>query len=503
MEHRSFYSNIDINSTVTPFLNHAADNSDGRREALYPFVDIFGKTAVTDILLCVFCQYSAVPSEVFTDAVSRFHAVTENGRPVDYSEQYKGIAAWYEIYGIDPYRVWIDRLRETGRNAWLSVRMNDCHCPDDETCFLRSDFFYEARKKGWTVGDRYGYSRYCFDYAVPEVRSRMLRYIREQLFRYFPDGLELDFLREPVCFDYISRKDCAVLMTGFMREVRQAIKEAETECGHRIRLGTRLMRDPKQCLAYGFDAATWSREKLTDLIAVSPRWASCDSDMPISVWKSVCPDTEIAAGVEMLTESEGKRRGTTPEETCGFAVRYLSGGADSMYLFNRFFGLSPLDTDAEHSDDMEISRSCGSLEAASSHSYRYVMTCQDIAPEGYERWKPLPAALSADAIEIKPDPGYIPNGARRVLELVFASVIPALADIRIRGIDMTEYAVWETSSDLTIKEAADRAVCRITLPESGCTAVPVRIAYSGHEPARVTAAAIAVYPGAPYNSRNS
>jgi len=41
--------------------------------------------------------------------------------------------------------------------AAVAVPLNDCHEPDDEVNWLRGDFFYEARKKGWMVGEDYGY----------------------------------------------------------------------------------------------------------------------------------------------------------------------------------------------------------------------------------------------------------------------------------------------------------------------------------------------------------
>lgn len=59
-----FYSNIDINSTAIPFLNHTADLSDSSPSVLYPYVDTFAETAVPDVLITVFCQFSIVPSKI-------------------------------------------------------------------------------------------------------------------------------------------------------------------------------------------------------------------------------------------------------------------------------------------------------------------------------------------------------------------------------------------------------------------------------------------------------
>ncbi|MBO6052865.1 MAG: hypothetical protein J6Q17_03940, partial [Clostridia bacterium] len=183
MPQRRFYTNIDINSVTTPFLNRAADRDPSDPALLWPFVDQYAGTELTDILFDVFCQYAAVDTDFWTTYRGKYEQKEENGVPVDYTELYRGICAFRD-HGIDPYAVWLARAKERGLTPWLSVRMNDCHCPDDEASFLRSDFFYEAREKGWMVGGAYGYYRHCFDYAVPEVRRRMLGLIGDILGGY-------------------------------------------------------------------------------------------------------------------------------------------------------------------------------------------------------------------------------------------------------------------------------------------------------------------------------
>ena len=45
--------------------------------------------------------------------------------------------------GIDPYEVWLEETRKTGRRASLSMRMNDCHNIGDENHFLHCEFWRE------------------------------------------------------------------------------------------------------------------------------------------------------------------------------------------------------------------------------------------------------------------------------------------------------------------------------------------------------------------------
>ena len=192
---RRFYTNIDINSVTTPFLNRASETDPADKTVLYPFVDQYAGTQLTDVLFDMFCQYAAFDTAAWSTYRDKYAQTEENGVPVDYREQYRGLCAFHD-HGIDPYAVWFERCREVGLTPWISLRMNDCHCPDDEACFLRSDFFYEARDNGWMVGEDYGYYRWCFDYAVPEVRKRMLVLVEDVLRQYDADGLDLLRLQE-------------------------------------------------------------------------------------------------------------------------------------------------------------------------------------------------------------------------------------------------------------------------------------------------------------------
>ena len=420
---RHLYSNIDINTAVTPFLRAAAAGSPDP-SVLYPFVDLYEGTAVTDVLFCVFCQYSATDSEWWTCSRDKFRQKEENGVPVDYTAEFAPICAFLDR-GIDPYEVWFRRCREKGLRPWLSVRMNDCHCNTEDASFLRSDFHYEALKNGWMAGEDYGYYHRCFDYAVPEVRRRMLGYLEEQLSRYDVDGLELDFQRELVCFDYLRRSDCAGIMNGFIRSVRAAVRRAEVRLGHPVRLGVRIMQDVEMNLVYGFDAETWVREGLVDLLVPSPRWESNDTDLPVSDWKRRFPDTEIAAGITDLFLRNVSDMGCTPALVRGCAVRFLSDGADSVYLYN--FQQDPNAPDPRFG---EMNRTCADLETASSLPRRYMVTWQDSVPLGMEGRHPLPLRNGAYTVR----PGPVPAGRRVAVLAALEGGDPAAADLRVNGL---------------------------------------------------------------------
>ncbi len=426
--------NIDINTVVTPFLNTVAAKPTPKKEDLYPFVDQYADTDITDLLFDVFCQYSAVDSDVFTDYAYKYEQKTENGVAVDYTDKYGALYKLNKTYGIDPYAVWLDRTREMGMRPWISVRMNDCHCPDEDACFLRSEFFYEARENGWNIGDRYGYFRYCFDYAVPEVREKMLAYLREVLDRYDMYGLELDFQRDIYCFDYENNPDCHIYMTEFMRAASALVHAAADKRGHKIVLSARLTRDIAQSKVFGFDVVTWANENLIDLVVPTPRWATNDDDMPIAAWKAALPGVTVQAGLEVLCNRQTFDAAISAEVARSLSAKYLAQGSDGIYLFNHFIGHGA--SAAQNAQFHEIYNTCGTLEKALAAPSRYVLMWQDTTPIGYPSYRPLPLDLpqNGDARALSLDLGAMPETCSCTLTLGLSGGTAADIAVTVNGI---------------------------------------------------------------------
>ena len=387
------FVNIDTDDCGCNFLNLIASKEESLTgEDLYPFIDQYLESGVTDLLICLGGQYSFPESRVLSDAIFKYEQREENGFPVDYREKFYGVYLAYKKHAIDPVKVWVDRCREVGLNPHLSFRMNDRHCSRDDTSNQRPTLFYEAKANGWMLGDRYGSYKTCMNFAIPEIRRIWLEFIDEQLSKYDVCGIELDFQREIHCLQYLDDPDCYKTMTEFIRSVRRTIDLHAERRGHKISLSCRLTRNIHQNLIFGFDAVTWAREKLVDTITVTPRWECCDSDMPIKEWKAALSDTEIYAGLESLIRFDGSLYHATPETIRGYTNRYLSDGADGIYLFNYY----PVPGDETERGKRHLERcreifaTCGTQEEARSRSMRFIVTRQDIAPEGATPYAPLP-----------------------------------------------------------------------------------------------------------------
>lgn len=186
------------------------------------------------------------------------------------------------------------------------------------------------------MGSSYGYYKTCFDYSVPEVREFFLSYIEEQIMNYDVYGVEWDFTREFICFDYKNDPDCYLIMNAFMRDLRAVVDKAELKWGHQIKINARIFRDIEDDKIFGFDAEAWAKECLVTSITVCPRFEITDSNIPIPEWKELLRGT----GVGLYAGLEAHSYAYTQNDTAaiaGYSRKYLDEGADRIYGFNLFY----------------------------------------------------------------------------------------------------------------------------------------------------------------------
>ncbi|MBO5648446.1 MAG: hypothetical protein J6S76_00865 [Clostridia bacterium] len=452
---RSLILNIDINSVITPFLTSLMERPAIKEEDFFPFVDqyidlISGKPSqLRALAFDIFCQLSAVDSAYMTDYSTYVEKKLASGAsPADLLPFIYPVYRMNHEFGIEPWNIFMRRCRERGVEAWVSVRMNDAHdgLLNDEEC-LAEEYVYRARWRGHAIGARYGYFGKCLDYAHDEVRERMLGYLGEMLTRYDTDGLELDFMREIWCFDYLENPNCCAIMTDFIRNVRALVRAAEEKHGHPITLSIRLPAEIEQCRVWGFDVEAWEKEHLVDHITVTPRWSSSDDGMPIHEWVSRFPSIRISAGVETLLRIDDLRR--PDDDSCvhldadtvnGLAASYLSQGAEGIYLFNYFSLPIHTPTSATHGNarplsylrTQDILSRCGDIKSVLSSPRRHIVMYQDIVPEGFTARRPLPCRI-AGSTELTIPTGEIPAGAKAELRVAFSEGAPENTAIALNG----------------------------------------------------------------------
>ena len=314
----------------------------------------------------------------------------------------KGIGNMLAVHqeGIDyPARV-IQRCRHDGMSPWITLRMNDCHENDIPAHPFHGSFWIknpQLRRKNCS-----GYFATCLDYANPEVRDFYMSLIVETLDRYDIDGLELDFMREPYVFSADKEREGALILTGWMREVRKRTTDAAAKRGHPVRLGVRVPSRPEVAVAMGLDATTWAKEGMIDVLVTTPRWATLEFDLPISQWRQALGVAKVAllGGLEVLYRPVpgGPASTASPELAIGAATSVLSQGADAVYLFNYFPGTF---SEPIYQETLKAMASLGSVQ---KRPRRVGVTYHDITAPGEQYRAPLPATGKDTTFQIRLGP---------------------------------------------------------------------------------------------------
>ena len=222
--------------------------------------------------------------------------------------------------------------------------------------------FAEVRKDGSPdVG------RLC--YAVPEYRQERIAILCESI-DLGVDGLQLDFCRQPPMVAYHPRlcepfqrqtgidprrltiadpafmQWCAFradVLTGFVREVRSAVRDAERRLGRRVPIQVRIPDDGFDASRIGgFDVATWCREGLIDELALSSlQWLDGFTEHSCRPYVELAHahDIPVYAGSSCLPVQGAKwscrvnPNGVNPLVLVRRALADVEAGADGLALY--------------------------------------------------------------------------------------------------------------------------------------------------------------------------
>ncbi len=354
--------------------------------------------------------------------------------------------------GIDyPARA-VERCHQRGIQCWISIRMNDLHDVNLPDSPLLSSFWKQhpelrrerERFAGWP--DR------ALDYAHPQVREHYMRLIRETLARFDCDGIELDFMRFPYHFRVGHERDGAEILTAWMRQVREVVRQWEEKRGHKILVGVRVPAVPQAAYQLGLDAHVWAREGLVQLVVVTPFWTTCDFDIPIELWRELLAGTgaTLAGGLETRVQPYpgGPARMISPEEARGAAAAILADGADAVYLFNYFESLYTGGSWSRDEYDRTLA-AMSSLQALAELPRCHTVTYHDTAAPGQRLEYVLPATGTRLAFRIRTGPK--PIRGRVVLRAKVEGLAKAdRLEVRVNGYECGRPSVSEREIELPI-----------------------------------------------------
>ncbi|MFH0962601.1 MAG: hypothetical protein V2A58_01170 [Planctomycetota bacterium] len=267
------------------------------------------------------------------------------------------------LEGRDCLEIMIDFCREHEIEIWASVRMNatrdlwpvrertpwngerperwlgralDMGGGLEEKAFLISEGALEHPER-WIARGSYGIF-HAVDYGRGDVRDQVFEILADICERYDVDGIEMDFLRMPVCFRATADgaqdvgQENRDTMTELVRCIRKMTEDAGLRRGRPILVATRVPDDMEAGSTLGLETPVWLKEGLTDILVAGMAWR-------MRPWKE---PVELGHAHDVPVYACATEEGAPHVVIRGRALAAWAGGADGIYTFNEFDPESPV-----------------------------------------------------------------------------------------------------------------------------------------------------------------
>jgi len=242
--------------------------------------------------------------------------------------------------GRDNLQLIVDFCHANEIEAFWSLRMNDIHdnwYPSLQPEFKRRHPEFLLFQPEDVGRPRQGLvephmNATALDYEHQEVRDLQFAIIEDVCQRYDIDGIELDFMRNPIFFrptlDGLSVEPEHIdTMSSFMRRVRAMTERVGQTRGRPLLVAARVPNTPACGLAIGLDLDTWLAEDLVDLIVACLEHAPFTGDISETVTLAHARSKPVYACLSL---------GGDTERWTGAAMNAWNAGADGIYTFNEF-----------------------------------------------------------------------------------------------------------------------------------------------------------------------
>ncbi len=218
-------------------------------------------------------------------------------------------------------------------SPWVSIRMNDFHGHKN----IEGSFFNVPLLKDPAMRlQRSAYSptmhdpayRNGLNYEKAEVRALMFAQIKEVVEDYDYEGLELDWLRNPLCCEPNATPATIAMMSDWIREVRELTQRRSRRTGRPYPLGLRIPGKLETMKSIGLDVATLCREGTLDFVSPSNFW--CTSwEMPHDDLRRALGDSVTIYGV--VEDGANFLPARSPEHGLTQNIRYISASREMLH----------------------------------------------------------------------------------------------------------------------------------------------------------------------------
>ncbi|MBI2190406.1 MAG: hypothetical protein HYU36_00305 [Planctomycetes bacterium] len=237
--------------------------------------------------------------------------------------------------GHDLFGMLLQAIKKSGRETFITMRMNDVHNPTDQdewnTPPIRKKFPDAIVGPEEIKAGKAAWMSYCMDYSRAEVREYYLTLIRElaSLYGSIIDGIQLDWMRFPRHLSGDSERiwQRRAALTEFTASARRILREA----GQHLQLAARVPPTLEGCRSIGMDLAEWTRLGLVDFLVACP-FLTTNWHIPIQDFRAQMGSqpVPIYAGFDFGYDLTCHH----PESLRGVASCLYDCGADGLYLFN-------------------------------------------------------------------------------------------------------------------------------------------------------------------------
>jgi hypothetical protein len=419
-------------------------------EGLERTVDFYAQgDQLAGLAFCVNMQRALFASKTWETMIDGYDPALGDDQPViKRGGESRGLAE-LRRKGIDQFEVWVRRARYHGIEAYLSMRMNDCHGLEGHGDWWKNrtkgsdqDHFQFHASEFWKKHPElrrapYRYERSFesgFDFAHREIREHTLKFIAEVFDRYDMDGFELDWMRWLNMFAPGGEAAGLAILNDFVAQVNALRRQAEKRRGHAIGLRHRVPAEPLACEAMGYDVPAWVEMGAAEQVILSAMGGCANFDYPIPLWRRlVGKNVKLLALAETIGAPYPGVYANDYHFLWGSASAALEHGADGVYLFNECY--RETGTELERKLLSEMLGSIGSPDTLQRRARRYAVTFPQIPGPGRALGNALPVPLTnpkiganfarlAETIMLRIPVGRKSEATDYVLRLGFSSETP-------------------------------------------------------------------------------
>ena len=247
--------------------------------------------------------------------------------------------------GTDSAAVAIDYGHKAGLDVFLSLRFNDGHDSRLKEGLNDANMVPTRRNHpDWLLGGE-GFSKFGYNFAVPEVRAYTLALIKEAIANYDLDGFDLDFDRQPTVFKPGEGEKNAALITDILRQTRIALEARGEKLGRKLFLSVRVPPSLAYDRQQGLDVPAWIKERLVDIVVVGDP-GGWNYRLPIEEFHALAQGTGckiLAQNLCAFKEDRGRSASVlfgerdyySTEQFRAVAAQHWQAGADGMYIWNQ------------------------------------------------------------------------------------------------------------------------------------------------------------------------